>query len=128
MMSAKARSATPTSKPTVTPEAMSGAGLAAGLAALAGASCCALPLALAIFGIGGAWVANLGILVVYRPFILAGAVVVVGAGWLVSFRRGARPRVHAMLGLATVAVGAAIAVTAYETEITRYLASLWRSR
>lgn len=105
--------------------ALPGASLAAGLAALAGASCCALPLVLAILGIGGAWMANLAVLVAWRPWILAAAVVIIAAGWTIAIARGARPRAIALLGLATLALGGAFAVTAWEAEITRALARVW---
>ena len=49
-------------------------GLVAAVAALVGASCCALPLALAWLGLAGAWIANLGILVAYRSYITAGEI------------------------------------------------------
>ena len=69
---------------------VSGLGILAALAALAGASCCVLPLLLAIGGIGGAWVAHLGILTPYQPYILAFALDLVIIGWVIAFRRKAQ--------------------------------------
>ena len=42
---------------------LSGAGLAVAFAALVGASCCVLPILLASGGVGGAWIAQLGVFV-----------------------------------------------------------------
>lgn len=128
MTNAKAEIARPANSPVRAAAALPGAGLAAGLAALAGATCCALPLALAMAGLGGAWLANLAVLVVFRPYIIATALVIVGAGWLVALRRRTRPRVYVLLCLATAALGAAIAMTAYEPQVTRYMVSLWRAQ
>src|SRR5262245_38379078 len=101
-------------------------GLVAAIAALAGASCCALPLGLAWLGLAGAWIANLAIFVTYRPFITTAAVILVGAGWAIAIRRHAGHRTFVVLTLATVLVGGAMLVTYYETELTRYLLALRR--
>lgn len=105
---------------------LSHVGLVAALAALVGASCCALPLALASLGLAGAWIANLGIFVVYRPYITAVALVVIAVGWAIALRRQSSGRTFLVLGLGTVIVLAALAVAHYELEITRYLVSLRR--
>ncbi len=57
------------------------------LAALGVSSCCVLPLVLTVFGIGGAWMANLRALEVYQPFFLSFALVMIGVGfYLVYFK------------------------------------------
>jgi mercuric ion transport protein len=101
-------------------------GFVAAVAALVGASCCALPLALAWFGLAGAWIANLGIFVAYRPYITATAVVLIGVGWVIAGRRRAANRTLVVLALATALVGGAILVSYYEAELTRYLVALRR--
>src|SRR5215831_20368228 len=101
-------------------------GLAAAVAALVGASCCALPLALAWLGLAGAWIGNLGIFVAYRPYITAAAVVLIGVGWVIASRRRATKRTIVVLALATALVGGAILVSYYEAELTRYLVALRR--
>jgi mercuric ion transport protein len=105
---------------------LSRVGLVAALAALVGASCCALPLVLASLGLAGAWIANLGIFVVYRPHITVVALVVIAVGWAIAHRRQSSGRTFLVLSLATVIVLAALAVAHYESEITRYLVSLRR--
>jgi mercuric ion transport protein len=101
-------------------------GLIAAIAALVGASCCALPLALAWLGLAGAWLANLGIFVVYRPYVTAFAIIVIGLGWAVALRRSASVRTLIVLGVASVLVVAALLIAHYETELTRYLIALRR--
>ena len=101
-------------------------GLVAAVAALVGASCCALPLALAWLGLAGAWIANLGFFVAYRPYITAAAMALVGIGWIIEIRRTAANRTFVVLALATMLVGGAILVSYFETELTRYLVALRR--
>src|SRR5882672_4396553 len=105
---------------------LSHVGLAAALAAFAGASCCALPLVLASLGLAGAWIANLGVFIVYRPYITMAALIAIGAGWAIALRRRPSGRTFFVLGVATVIVLAALALTQYEPEITRYLVALRR--
>jgi len=101
-------------------------GLIAAIAALVGASCCALPLALAWLGLAGAWIANLEIFVVYRPYITLFAIIVIVLGWVIALRQRASPRTFVALGVASVFVGAALLIAHYETELTRYLIALRR--
>src|SRR5215467_14709103 len=101
-------------------------GLVAAVAALVGASCCALPLALAWLGLAGAWIANLGIFVTYRPYITGAAVILIGLGWIIAVRRRAANRTFVVLALATMLVGGAVLVSYYETELARYLVGLRR--
>ena len=105
---------------------LSYAGITAAVAALVGASCCALPLALAWLGLAGAWLAHLGIFVTYRPYITSVAIIVIGLGWVIALRRHASWRAMVFLGFASVIVGMALALTHYEPELTRYLVSLRR--
>ena len=105
---------------------LSGLELVAALAALVGASCCALPLVLASAGLAGAWIANLGTFVVYRPYITGAALIVTALGWLVALQRQSPRRTFVVPGCATVLVLAALALTEYEPQITRYLLSLRR--
>lgn len=83
-------------------------GLAAAVAALVGASCCALPLVLASLGLAGAWIANLGIFVVYRPYITVVALIIILIGWRIAVRRQAPAGTFTLLGIATVIVLTAV--------------------
>ena len=105
---------------------LSQAGLIAAIAALIGASCCALPLALAWAGLAGVWIANLGIFVVYRPYITGAALVVIGLGWAIALKRKASRRTLAVLGLASVLMVIAVVVARYEQDLARSLLALRR--
>jgi hypothetical protein len=54
------------------------------------------------------------------------AVIIIGVGWVTAVRRHASSRILVVLGFASVLVGAAVLVTYYETELTRYLIALRR--
>jgi mercuric ion transport protein len=105
---------------------LSQVGLVAAIAALVGASCCALPLALAWIGLAGAWIANLEIFLVYRPYFTVFAMIVIGLGWAVAVRRRASPRTLFVLGVATILIAGAFLLAHYETDLTRYLIALRR--
>ncbi len=61
----------------------------AGLVAAFGlASCCALPLLLYTFGLGTAWLTQVGIISLqYRPYLIAMAVIGLGAGMVLTWRQ-----------------------------------------
>jgi mercuric ion transport protein len=101
-------------------------GLVAALAALVGASCCILPPALAWVGLAGAWIANLEIFMVYRPYITAFAMIVICLGWAVALRRRVSLRTLVVLGVATIFIASALLLAHYETDLTRYLIALRR--
>ena len=103
-----------------------GVGLMASIAALAGASCCVLPLTLAAVGVGGAWIAQLAIFVTYQWHILAVAVALVATSWVVALVRGNTKRAKIILAISTALVVAAVIVPVYEEEITRQLLELLR--
>ena len=41
-------------------------------------------------GVAGAWIANLGIFAVYRPYISVAAPIVILIGWMIAIRREAQ--------------------------------------
>jgi hypothetical protein len=81
---------------------------------------------LAWVGLAGAWLANLGIFVVYRPYVTAFAIIVIALGWAIALRRRASVRTLMVLGVASILVMAALLIAHYETELTRYLIALRR--
>ena len=101
----------------------SSVGLVAAIAALAGASCCVLPLALASLGLAGAWIAKLDLFVVYRLYITAAALAVIGLGWCVSYRRRSSRVTLTVLGCATALVLGALVLPYYEGSIARHALS-----
>ena len=97
--------------------------LATGLGAVVISSCCALPLALSVAGLGGAWLGGANELIAYRPHALMAAALALAIGWGVALRRRAaacpadgacaRPArgwlTFGTLGLSTLLVGVAAA-------------------
>jgi mercuric ion transport protein len=57
------------------------------MAALATASCCVVPFALFLLGIGGAWIGNLTALAPYQSIFAAAALSFVGYGFYLVYRR-----------------------------------------
>jgi len=105
------------------------------LAALGVSSCCVLPLVLTVFGISGAWMANLRALEAYQPYFLAFALLMIGVGfYLVYFKPKkacapgaacARPLpnrlVKSMLWLATLIVLIALTFPYWFATVEPYL-------
>src|SRR5262244_3616944 len=92
------------------------------LGALAASSCCILPLALFMLGIGGAWIGNLTALAPYQPIFFTATAGCLGIGYYLVYRQPkavcadgncARPLpkrgVKAVLWAATALVLAAVA-------------------
>ncbi len=91
------------------------------LGALAASSCCVLPLALFSLGLGGAWVGSLAQLSAWQPLFAACTIALLSAGWYFALRRprracnehcpprGASRGVIAVLAIATVVLGVALA-------------------
>jgi len=57
------------------------------VAAVGAASCCVIPFALATIGISGAWIGNFAALAPYQPYFLGLAVLLLGAGFFVVYRK-----------------------------------------
>ncbi len=55
--------------------------------AIIASSCCILPLALVMLGVGGTWMGNLTVLEPYRPYTISATAVILGIGfWQVYFK------------------------------------------
>lgn len=100
--------------------------LLAGIVALLSASCCLLPIGLSVVGLGGAWLAMLGPVVTYRPYVLIAVALILGWVWLRLLRSG-RPRPLAVFSavVASASLGAAVAAPMWEGAATRLLWDLW---
>src|SRR5438552_13894642 len=59
---------------------------AGGIAALLAGACCVVPFVLVSIGVGGAWLANLQLLELYRPVFIAIAIVALGFAWKRIYR------------------------------------------
>lgn len=111
----------------------------AGIGAIAVSSCCALPLALAVAGIGAGWLGDLEAFAAYRPAILGLAGVALAAAWVTFVRRRAAPACAAdgtcaapprrwitggMLGVATAIVLLGLAWPLLENDVLGVLLRL----
>ncbi len=104
-------------------------GSAAFLAVLS-ASCCVLPIALTIVGVGGSWISLLGPFVAYRSTILAIVGIMLLVVWLTQIRRwvGLRriqPLLLAMLCFATLSFAVALSAPQWEQQASRSLWNYW---
>ena len=61
------------------------------LAAIVSASCCVVPFVLIGFGASGAWMSNLTLLAPWQPYIIALALVLLVAGFVLVWRRAGSP-------------------------------------
>lgn len=61
--------------------------LVTGAGAVAASSCCVLPLALSVAGLGGSWIAGIGGFGTYQPWLLSAAGAALVVGWLAVLRR-----------------------------------------
>lgn len=101
---------------------LAGTGAVVGAGALIASSCCVLPMALAGLGVTGAVFSGLAFLADIRPFLIAGAAVMLALGWAFFFRRRhsarcdgdtcAKPersgRTIGLLGVGSLVVGLAL--------------------
>lgn len=74
-------------QPKVSTGWLAGSGATFGLGALISSSCCAVPLALAGLGAGGAVFSGLEFFADWRPYLLGAAALVLLTSWVTFFRR-----------------------------------------
>lgn len=93
----------------------------ASLGALGVTSCCVLPMALMLLGLGGSWTAIFGKIAAVSYFGIALSSLVVLAAWVVSYRRGSLVRLKWWLGGTTALTLLALVIVANETRINDFL-------
>jgi mercuric ion transport protein len=93
--------------------------IVSGLAALIGASCCVLPIFLVQAGVSTALVAQLGIFVQARSYLMAVTVVLLILGFIAAFWGWRRPRsrVLVQLAVATLLVLSAYSFPYFEGQL-----------
>lgn len=105
-------------------------GCAAILAVLS-ASCCVLPIALSLVGLGGAWLAVLGPFVAYRDVILILVGCVIAWSWIRLWRTRCKLHIKRrgvlMTAVASVAFLLALSAPLWETRLTRSMWTIWTS-
>jgi mercuric ion transport protein len=78
---------------------LTGAGL---IAAVAAASCCALPVVLFAIGVSSVWIANVTALGTYQPIFAAGSIVLLAAGFMLTRPRSSWVRTSCAPGASCV--------------------------
>lgn len=98
--------------------------------AVLSASCCVIPIALTVVGLGGAWLSVLGPFVVYRVPILLVATLALGVLLGLDIRRRFNEKSTGKpVGLMVVSALVLLAWTApqWEYELSGWLLDLWRA-
>lgn len=91
------------------------------LSALGVATCCVLPMAMMLLGLGGGWLAVFGKIAAASFYVLAISTVLVTLSWLVSHRRGSIRHLKWWLIGNTALTGLAWAIVLNEARINDYL-------
>lgn len=122
----------------VTPSTANSAHAAAGLSLIAAigaglaATCCVLPIALTILGLGGAWLAFLSFFAVNRPAILAVGLLFLAIAAVLAMRhhrqRQIGTRTIVILAVTAILLGGALTAPFWERDATRYLWNIWTTR
>lgn len=97
--------------------------------ALLSASCCVLPIGLAVLGIGGTWLTLLGPFVAYRELILAIVTAIVSWMWISRLRPPGRGKKHSagliLAIVATISLLFAWSAPLWEQQTSRVLWNIW---
>lgn len=97
-------------------------GVLSGIAAVLGTSCCAVPLALSIAGMGSGALSFLEPLRSAQPYLLAIAALALAWGWFTVFWRGVRSRlVIALLAAGTLVLIAALTSSYWDQPLSNML-------
>ncbi len=107
-----------------------GTGVLAGVGAIVSTSCCALPIALSMAGVGGMWVRALPQFAFYRDGLVSMSALLVALGWVLALwkrrRRACAARGRSTLGLLFVSTAfLTLSLTAgwWDPQVLRLLAS-----
>lgn len=105
-------------------EAMAKTGLLGSIGAALTATCCVLPVALMLLGVGGSWLGVFGPLAAASIYVAAASAVIVSGAWILAVRRRVPPRTYTLLAAGSVLTMAAWAVILNEATINDYLTGL----
>jgi len=87
-------------------------------------SCCILPMALVLSGLGGSWLAIFSPIVAASLFILPLALLLVVVAWFVALRRGSGRQTFIWLSTSSVLTLLAVLIFVYQGLLNDYLISL----
>lgn len=96
------------------------------LLALLSASCCVLPIAFSILGLGGAWLTMLGPFVEYRVPLLVLTSAIIVWGWVWHLNRNGSRLSLALLTVATMSLVLAVTAPQWEQSVSQLLWTYWR--
>lgn len=91
------------------------------LSSLAVASCCILPMALMLMGMGGSWLAVFGRIAAVSYAVAGVSTALLVAGWVMVYRRGSPRSLRLWLGMTTALTGMAWLVILNESRINDFL-------
>jgi hypothetical protein len=91
------------------------------MSALGVATCCVLPMAMMLLGLGGSWLAIFGKIAVASFYVLTISTALVALSWSVSHRRGSIGRLKWWLAGSTAMTGLAWVIVFNEARINEYL-------
>ncbi|WP_171173459.1 hypothetical protein [Ruegeria sp. HKCCD8929] len=91
------------------------------LSALGVATCCVLPMAMMLLGLGGSWLAIFGRIAAASYYVLAVSTVLVAISWWVSHRRRSIEKLMWWLVGSTAMTGLAWVIVFNEARINDYL-------
>src|SRR3546814_7151694 len=100
---------------------VSRAGLVGSVVALLTATCCILPMALVLLGLGGSWIAVFGAVAAASLYIIGLAAALTVTVWVLAFRRSARRWTYVAIGAGTAMTSIAWLIVLYEVTINDYL-------
>ncbi len=93
----------------------------ASLGAVTVATCCVLPMAMMLLGLGGSWIAIFGKIAAASYYVIALSSVAVLAAWVMLYRRGALMRFKWWLGGTTALTLLAWVIVTNEARINDFL-------
>lgn len=112
--------------------AATGLSLVAAVGAGLAATCCVLPIALTILGLGGTWLAFLGFFAANRPVILAIGLLLLAIAAVLAVRHHRRrqigTRTIVLLVVTSILLGGALTAPLWERDATRFLWNIWTTR
>ncbi|MFS8185065.1 hypothetical protein ACMG4P_26380 [Pseudovibrio denitrificans] len=88
------------------------------------ATCCVLPIALMLAGLGGSWLAVFGKIAAASYFVLVASSVLLVLAWGVAVHRGSVARLKTHLLLSAIVTALAWAIVLNETAINDHLINL----
>jgi mercuric ion transport protein len=100
--------------------------------ALLSASCCVLPIGLAVLGIGGTWLPFLAPFVVFRELILTIVTGIVGWMWISRLRLPSRSKKHGVSLILAIVITTSLLLAwsapLWEQQVSRVLWNIWVNR